>query len=63
MKAPGKGLVRGLPADGTWRNSRARGAGAACLRRFETVERRGMEARACGVVHGLALEWSGVEPA
>jgi len=40
---------------------RAHGAGAACLRRFETVERSGMEARAGGAVHRAALEWSGVE--
>jgi len=38
-------------------------AGTACLRRFETVYRSGMEARAGGAVHRLALEWSGVEPA
>jgi hypothetical protein len=42
---------------------RTHGAGATCLRRFETVERRGMEARAGGEVHPAALEWRGVEPA
>jgi len=42
---------------------RAHGAGAACLRRFETVQRRGMKARAGGAVRRAALEWSGVEPA
>ena len=41
----------------------AHGAGAACLRRFETVERRGMEARAGEELHRAALEWSGEEPA
>jgi len=40
---------------------RAYGDGVACLRRFETVERSAMEARAGGEVHWLALEWSGVE--
>ena len=37
--------MRGLPAEGNWRNLRAHGAGAACLRRFE-----------CGVA-----EWNGAE--
>jgi hypothetical protein len=55
--------MRGLLADGAWRGLRARGAGVACLRRFETVERRGMEARAGGAVHWPGLEWSGVEQA
>ena len=41
----------------------AHGAGAACLRQFEAAERRGMEARAGGGVHRVALEWSEVEPA
>jgi hypothetical protein len=55
--------MRGLPADGIFRKFRSHGAGVACLRRFETVERSGIEARASGAVHWLALEWSGVEPA
>jgi hypothetical protein len=34
-------LMRGVPAEGIWRNLRAHGGGAACLQRFETVERSG----------------------
>jgi len=52
--------MRGLPADGTWRNFRAHGAGAACLRRFEMVERRGMEAQAGGA--GRWRRWNGADP-
>ena len=44
---------------GGWRGSPA----GARLRKFETVERSGMEARAGGAVRRAALEWSGVEPA
>jgi len=55
--------MRGLPAEGTLRNFRSHGAGVACLRRFESVERSGMEARASGAVHWLALQWTGEETA
>jgi hypothetical protein len=33
----GNAQMRGLPAEGTWRDLCAHGASAACLRRFETV--------------------------
>jgi hypothetical protein len=48
---------------GLCESCRSRGAGAACLRRFGTVERSGLEARAGGAVRRLALESSGVETA
>jgi hypothetical protein len=48
---------------GLGESSRAHGGGAACLRRFETVQRSRMEARAGGAVYRLALGWKGAEPA
>ena len=54
--------MRGLMGDGTWRGLCAHGAGAACLRRFEALERRGMEARVGEAVHRLP-PWVGVAAA
>ncbi len=44
-----------------WESSRVDSRGDACLRRFETVQRNGMEARAGGAVHWVARSCSGVE--